>query len=220
YIGSASFLAEVESVVHRVRAHCRHLLYVCDPVLGDYDQGMYVPESLIPEYRARILPLASVITPNQFEVEKLTGRSAIKDDTELFTAVDELHRMGPGLIFVTSTNLPQQSADKVVMLASEVDKESGRRTRYRMEVPFIEGNYTGTGDLTTALLMAFYTQFGVKAAMSRTGSVLQSVINRTREYHDTNVGISGNPTELRLLQSKRDIENPKTQYDVTTWVEE
>ncbi|KAF4681971.1 hypothetical protein FOZ62_012314, partial [Perkinsus olseni] len=217
YIGSASFLAEVESVVHRVRAHCRHLLYVCDPVLGDYDQGMYVPESLIPEYRARILPLASVITPNQFEVEKLTGRSAIKDDTELFTAVDELHRMGPGLIFVTSTNLPQQSADKVVMLASEVDKESGRRTRYRMEVPFIEGNYTGTGDLTTALLMAFYTQCGVKAAMSRTGSVLQSVINRTREYHETNVGISGNPTELRLLQSKRDIEDPKTQYDVTTW---
>lgn len=40
YIGSASFLAEVEGVVHRVRAQCDHLLYVCDPVLGDYDQGM------------------------------------------------------------------------------------------------------------------------------------------------------------------------------------
>lgn len=47
-----------------------------------------------------------------------------------------------------------QSATKVIMLASEVDKESGRRTRYRMELPLIEGNYTGTGDLTTALLMA------------------------------------------------------------------
>ncbi|EER14327.1 pyridoxine kinase, putative [Perkinsus marinus ATCC 50983] len=106
------------------------------------------------------------------------------------------------------------------MLASEVDKESGRRTRYRMELPLIEGNYTGTGDLTTALLMAFYTQFGVKEAMTKTGSVLQSVINRTRDYHEAHPGVPRNPPELRLIQSKRDIENPCTQYDITTWIDE
>lgn len=41
---------------------------VCDPVLGDNGK-LYVPESLIPIYRDVIIPLADVVTPNQFELE-------------------------------------------------------------------------------------------------------------------------------------------------------
>ena len=46
YIGSASFLEAVVSVIERVQAQSPNVKYVCDPVLGDNGK-LYVPESLI-----------------------------------------------------------------------------------------------------------------------------------------------------------------------------
>ena len=47
---------------------------VCDPVLGDGGK-LYVPTELVEAYRAEVVPLAAVVTPNQFEAELLTGRA-------------------------------------------------------------------------------------------------------------------------------------------------
>lgn len=41
---------------------------VCDPVMGDNGK-MYVCKELLPVYREHIVPLADIITPNQFEAE-------------------------------------------------------------------------------------------------------------------------------------------------------
>lgn len=41
---------------------------VCDPVMGDNGK-MYVPQELLPVYRDEIIPLANIVTPNQFEAE-------------------------------------------------------------------------------------------------------------------------------------------------------
>ena len=48
------------------------LVYVCDPVLGDNGK-LYVPEELVGLYEKEVVPLADILTPNQFEVEQLTG---------------------------------------------------------------------------------------------------------------------------------------------------
>ncbi|MCO5594484.1 hypothetical protein L7F22_048515 [Adiantum nelumboides] len=38
------------------------------------DEGtFYIPQNLVPVYSEKVLPLASIVTPNQFEAEKLTG---------------------------------------------------------------------------------------------------------------------------------------------------
>ena len=61
YIGSASFLAAVVSVVRKLKtlnAKCR---YVCDPVLGDMGK-FYVPKELVHIYRRDVLPLVSAIS--------------------------------------------------------------------------------------------------------------------------------------------------------------
>ncbi|OXB79559.1 UNVERIFIED_CONTAM: hypothetical protein H355_000375 [Colinus virginianus] len=45
---------------------------VCDPVMGDKWNGegsMYVPKDLLPVYRDKVVPVADIITPNQFEAE-------------------------------------------------------------------------------------------------------------------------------------------------------
>ncbi|KAH7423894.1 hypothetical protein KP509_12G079400 [Ceratopteris richardii] len=49
-----------------------HLLTVCDPVMGD-EGTFYIPQNLVPVYAEKVLQLASIVTPNQFEAEKLTG---------------------------------------------------------------------------------------------------------------------------------------------------
>ena len=46
---------------------------MCDPVLGDGGK-LYVPPELVGAYREALVPLAAVVTPNQFEAELLTGR--------------------------------------------------------------------------------------------------------------------------------------------------
>ena len=60
-----------------LKAKNPELTYVCDPVMGDFGPGMYVPESLLPIYQNEIIPIADVCLPNQFEAELITGRHQI-----------------------------------------------------------------------------------------------------------------------------------------------
>jgi pyridoxine kinase len=75
YIGSATFLDAIEGVVDRVKDKSPNLKYVCDPVLGDVENGVgnyYVPEELVGLFRTKIIPKSFMITPNQFEAEKIS----------------------------------------------------------------------------------------------------------------------------------------------------
>ena len=71
-IGSESFLRAVVNVVTKLKQLNPHCRYICDPVLGDLGR-FYVPKELVDIYKQNVLPLADVITPNQFEIEQLTG---------------------------------------------------------------------------------------------------------------------------------------------------
>jgi pyridoxine kinase len=54
--------------VHNFFSCIYNYFTVCDPVMGDNGK-MYVPEELLEIYKNTILPLADIITPNQFEAE-------------------------------------------------------------------------------------------------------------------------------------------------------
>ncbi len=59
------------------------------------DEGrLYVPPDMVPIYRETIVPLASMITPNQFEAEKLLGMT-IATEQEAIQACQALHDKGP-----------------------------------------------------------------------------------------------------------------------------
>ena len=44
-----------------------------------------------------------MITPNQFEAEKLTG-DLITDQESAIKVIHKLHKLGPELVIITSTN--------------------------------------------------------------------------------------------------------------------
>lgn len=58
-------------------------------VLGD-DGRLYVPAENVDIYRKEVLPLASMVTPNQFEAELLSGVT-IRTQDDAVRACLELH---------------------------------------------------------------------------------------------------------------------------------
>jgi len=100
YIGSESFLKAVVKVVQKLKRLNPKCRYICDPVLGDMGR-FYVPKELVGTYRRDVLPLADVITPNQFEVEQLTGIT-IRTIHDAQRACRFLHDVGVNLVLITS----------------------------------------------------------------------------------------------------------------------
>lgn len=72
--------------------------------MGDNGQ-MYVPKSLLPIYRDEIIPLADICTPNQYEMELLTGRVNIKTKEETLESLNWFHERGVRTVALSSTSL-------------------------------------------------------------------------------------------------------------------
>ncbi len=104
YIGSESFLIAVVNVVKKLKGLNPKCRYICDPVLGDMGR-FYVPKELVDVYQRNVLPLADVITPNQFEVEQLTGIS-IRSIQDAQRACRSLHDSGVEIVLITSVVFP------------------------------------------------------------------------------------------------------------------
>lgn len=179
YQASARALLAVAGAVAEVREGNPAAVYVCDPVLGD-DGRLYVPPELVDVYRQSIVPLASVLTPNAFEAETLTG---VRVDSEAAggAAMRALLAMGARAVVVTSTDLAEPGApgETMLLLAAcpweDVEDECapggifhgaarapagappsarGASAAFAVPMPRLPARFTGTGDLMAALLLA------------------------------------------------------------------
>ena len=74
YQGAADSGSAILEAVALVKERNPAALYCCDPVLGDVGRGFFVAPGIPELMRDAVVPQAQVITPNQFELEFLTGR--------------------------------------------------------------------------------------------------------------------------------------------------
>uniref|UniRef100_A0A665UPW5 Pyridoxal kinase n=1 Tax=Echeneis naucrates TaxID=173247 RepID=A0A665UPW5_ECHNA len=213
YCRDQSFLEMVVDIIQGLKKANPSLIYVCDPVMGDHG-AMYVPEHLLPVYKDKVVPLANILTPNQFEAELLTGRK-INTEEDAVEVMDLLHKMGPETVVLTSTDIPSKNGDQfLVALGSH--KIDGTKTNQKiyMDIPKVDAVFVGTGDLFAAMLLAWthYHPKDLKMACEKTVSVMHHVIKRTITYANEMAGPGKRPSpaqlELRMVQSKADIENP------------
>lgn len=209
YIGSESFLEAILDVIKTLRQR-GEVGFVCDPVLGDKGR-FYVPKELVGLYREKVIPLADVLTPNQFEAEQLT-ECPINTIEDAKNACRNLHTMGPRLVFITSMTLPAEDANTMAILASERISDNTVAV-WRIDCPMLPVQFTGTGDLCAALLLAHSSRQpdNIPFVMEKVINTMFAVLERTHKA----AGETVKSRELKLIQSKDIIEDPPQRFKAT-----
>ncbi|ESN90152.1 hypothetical protein HELRODRAFT_116539 [Helobdella robusta] len=210
YTRSKSFLLMLVDVCKKLKKKNPNLIYVCDPVLGD-DGRLYVSDELVSVYRDDVITQADIITPNQFEAELLTGMkiTSLKSAKEVML---KLHEKGPEVVVISSTSL-EFSRGILVALASTI--EDGEFKCLKIEIPYLNANYRGSGDLFSALLLAWWqrTNFDLKTTLEIVASTMYVVLKNTLDHYFKYDAFLRRPhsseIELKIVQSKKDIEEPK-----------
>ncbi|XP_050426053.1 pyridoxal kinase-like isoform X3 [Adelges cooleyi] len=175
---------------------------ICDPVMGD-NKEMYVPKEMLDIYRKEILTLTDIITPNEYELELLTGKTITCTD-DIYEAIRILQSLGCKTVVVSSTNIEDthlKSIGKYVNSKEYVD----------IYIPHIDHSFIGTGDLFASLLLLWMTlnNNNLKESMEKTVATIQAVLKRTLNYiEQANPKTPTFNKELKLVQSIDDIRNP------------
>ncbi|KTG45722.1 hypothetical protein cypCar_00016790, partial [Cyprinus carpio] len=220
YTRDTSFLEMVVDIVQELKRANPNLVY------GDHG-SMYVPQNLHPVYKNKVVPVADIITPNQFEAELLTGKNISTEKDAVEVSDDCLHKMGPDTVVITSSDSAPSSRETDSWCLLEVSAfvmmpDGTRKTqRIRIEVPKVDAVFVGTGDLFAAMLLAWTHHYptDLKTACEKTFSVMHHVIQRTISYAHEMAGPGRRPSpsqlELRMVQSKADIEDPAIVMEAT-----
>ncbi len=147
YLGSFENGQVVADFIARARERNPNIIYVLDPVMGDDDLGMFVDDRLIEIFQGRMAPMASIITPNQYELELLAGHKARSAD-QLAEAMAIVAKGGTKAAAVTGCVFDDTAAgcvETVVWTPGSLTRTATLRLPIRP---------CGTGDLFTALLTA------------------------------------------------------------------
>ncbi|MEQ1694480.1 MAG: pyridoxal kinase [Hyphomicrobiaceae bacterium] len=142
YLPSPQHVAFARKAVARVTAarNGQPLIYLCDPVLGDDPKGLYIDEAAATAIRDTLIPIASIATPNRFELSFLTG-------TSILTAASVFAHPLTGPITV-ATSIPSNDRGETLNTLISSTAKAVTRVPLRANVPH------GTGDLFSALLLA------------------------------------------------------------------
>jgi pyridoxine kinase len=72
YFASPEQVEAVANILVRMKSAKPELFILVDPVMGD-EAGLYVPQPVAEAISDQLVPLATCITPNRFELEWLSG---------------------------------------------------------------------------------------------------------------------------------------------------
>jgi pyridoxine kinase len=213
YLGDAAVGRAVIDAVRLVRGFSPKALYCCDPVMGDAGKGFYVSPGIPGMFRDELMGLADIVTPNQFELEALTGIGADTVDGAR-GAISALHAMGPGVVLVTSYrgaaadagNWGPGAAGQISMLASD------RKNLYRISTPELPlGNgVAGAGDLTAAIFLSRYLETGdVKKTLELCAASVYGILEASSPPADGGAG----PPELRIVRAQDELCSPSRAFE-------
>lgn len=217
YIGSPYMIPSIAALVKKMKDTVPELVYVCDPVCGDEGE-LYASPELPKEFAEVLLPLATIITPNQFEAELLTN-AKISSIEDAVRACSILHEKGPSIVVITSLSLSVE--DVVTVLASQ-QHEQGEMKVFSIDIPKIRGHFMGTGDLFTSLFLAWIAKYpenvplamelsvgGVQEVLCDTSKKAEQASDDVFKFKDT---ITPQSRELRLIDNQDKLLHPQIDH--------
>jgi pyridoxine kinase len=197
YLGSPDTGEAVLDSVTRVKCANPAARYCCDPVIGNIGRGIFVRRGIPEFFKERLVPVADVVTPNQFELEFLAGR-ATATLSELAAAIDAVHARGPRVVFVTSLHTIDTPIDCIDLVVSDGSDLS------RVRMPQLPIVVNGAGDVVAALFLAHLLGTGSPVeAMALAASSIFGVLNRTAE---------AGASEMLLVEAQEELVNPSRMF--------
>jgi pyridoxine kinase len=193
YLGKAEIGEAALRALVRVRAANAAAAYACDPVIGRVGRGDYVAAGVGEFFRDHALPLATIATPNAFELEWLTGQRA-HDLKTARGAIATLRGRGPRVVAAKSLTLDDTPADALDMLAGD---EAGF---WRLRTPKLPIAVNGAGDVFAALFFHHWLETrATPAALSRAASSVHAIVTAT---------LATGSRELNLLGAQDEFVQP------------
>ena len=215
YQASPEIADVIVSTVRDIKAENPDAIYACDPVMGSATSGCFVADEIPPLFRSTIVPVADIITPNQFELGFLTERDVTDLDSTL-AAVDAAREMGPSTVLVTSVQRPDAPS-----AAAAADGRPGvvemiavdDHGKWLVRTPRLPFKRNGSGDVTAALFLGHVLQGrvganpedAVKHALAKTASSVYDLLRVTLE---------ADSQELKLVEAQDFYANPQLQFEV------
>ena len=201
YLGDAGLGAVVLDAVAAVKAANPAALWCCDPVMGDVGDGFYVRPGLPEFFRDRALAQADIVTPNQFELEYLTGRPIATLDDAL-AACTTARASGPKIVLLTSLRRAGAALDRIEMLAVNEDGA------WLVETPLLPIEVNGAGDAMAALFLGNLLKHGaVDRALAAAAASLYGVLDATHRSGEREIQLIAAQDELvrpsRVLAVRR-----------------
>ncbi|ACP33398.1 pyridoxal kinase PdxY [Corynebacterium aurimucosum] len=199
YQGGPDIAGAIVDAVNRIKAVNPSALYACDPVMGNAKSGCFVSDEIPPLLRDKVVPVADIITPNQFELGYLTD-SEVGTLEQTLAAVKRAQEIGPKTVLVTSVQRPETGEDEIEMLA--VDGERA----FLVTTPKLPFKRNGSGDVTASLFTGHYVEtHDAKEALKRTASSVFDLLQNTYE---------ADSQELLLIESQDAFAHPQLQFQV------
>lgn len=200
YQGAPDMGQAILDAVALTRQRNPQAIYCCDPVMGDVDRGFYAAPG-IPEFmRDQVVAQTTIMTPNLFELEFLTGR-VTSTITDVLDAAAELRARGPETVLVTSV-VGLDADDSVMRMVAQNSTET-----WQVTTPMIDRKFTGSGDLTTAIFLTSLLQGkSLAESLSMTASAVYAVLAHTHEL---------GRSELALVQAQDQIVAPAEWFEAT-----
>ncbi|WP_314647538.1 pyridoxal kinase PdxY [uncultured Microbacterium sp.] len=197
YQGGEGIGDVIIDAVARVKAANPRALYACDPVMGNAKSGCFVAPAIPVLLREKVVPVADIITPNQFELGFLTDTEPDTLESTL-ASVDLARAMGPKTVLVTSVERPDREEGTIEMLAVD---DAGA---WIVQTPHLPMKANGSGDVTAALFTAHYVETGsAQTALERTASSVYDLLQAT---------LDSGERELQLVEAQEFYAHPRMQF--------
>lgn len=199
YQGSPELSSVIVDNVKNIKKKHPHVIYCCDPVIGDVGRDVYVIPETAESIKNNAVPIADILTPNQFELGYLTQRTLNNLD-DVIAACQQLHQRGPKIILVTSLTCAGATETEIDMLVSYNNQLWLTRTP---RFDFTRAP-SGSGDATAAIFLAKYLETdSVVTALEHTTAALHAIFATT---HETN------SYELSIIAAQDGIVNPTKHF--------
>lgn len=180
YFSDVSQVEVIAAQFMSLRVANPEAILLVDPVLGDFDTGLYVSEEVATAVRDLLVPLADVITPNLFEYSWLCGHELCEqEDIPLDELLSHATDLAPPNIIVTSAKIEQPSEHNSQALIKTAYLSQGEMELFSGR--FVRDMPKGTGDIFAShLLSRLVLGDEMKDAIGQTVHYLDRIADRAK----------------------------------------